>query len=42
MELYLSSPIHKQELRLWYCFAGKKIEQLNAEDVDEIEKLGHE
>jgi len=30
------------ELRVWYCFAGKKIQQLDAEDVDEIEKLGQE
>jgi hypothetical protein len=27
---------------VWCYFAGKKINQLDAEDVDEIEKLGQE
>jgi hypothetical protein len=34
------SSVYVLELRVWYCFAGKKIQQLDAEDVDEIEKLG--
>jgi hypothetical protein len=29
-------------LKPWSYFAGKKINQLDAEDVDEIEKLGKE